>query len=228
MGDSLTTSAPWTRLIDHTLLRADANLSQIAAHCREAVECDFFSVCVNPIWVATCAKELSGTSVAVCTVVGFPLGGETTPAKSAMTAEAIELGATEIDMVIQLGALKSNQWATVENDIRAVVKAAGPHAVKVILETALLTDEEKRQACRACEAAGAAFVKTSTGFGPGGATVADVSLLKSVVGDRLKVKASGGIRDLATVRSMLEAGADRIGASAGKKLFSSEASSGGY
>lgn len=227
MGEQMTTSR-MARLIDHTLLRADANESELASHCREAIECGFFSVCVNPIWIKFCAQQLKNTSVVVCTVVGFPLGANTTASKAGMTSEAIELGASEIDMVIHLGALKSQQWKVVEEDIAAVVRAAHGRAVKVILETALLNDDEKRLACKAAESAGAAFVKTSTGFGPGGATVADVRLLKSSVSPNVKVKASGGIRNLGTLKAMIEAGADRIGASAGKKLFSNDAGAGTY
>lgn len=216
MSNEKTTIA---QLVDHTLLRADANLTEIEAHCRVALECGFFSVCVNPIWVQPCAQILRNSTVVVCTVVGFPLGANTSASKAQMAREAIELGAKEIDMVINLGALKSGQWGAVEKDISEVVKSSGKNVVKVILETTLLTEAEKIQACKVSEVAGAAFVKTSTGFGPGGATVADVALMKKTVGNRLKVKASGGIRDLATLQKMVEAGASRIGSSAGRALL---------
>lgn len=203
------------RIIDHTLLKPDATAAQIEQLCREALQYGFAAVCVNPTWVPLAARLLQGSDVKVCTVVGFPLGATSTAAKVAEARAAIAAGAREIDMVINIGALKSGLYDQVRDDIRAVVEAAHPTAtVKVILETALLTDAEKVQACRLAREAGADFVKTSTGFGPGGATVHDVALLRREVGPAMGVKASGGIRDRATALAMVQAGANRIGASA--------------
>lgn len=201
--------------IDHTLLRPEATYEQVARLCGEAAQYRFASVCLNPVHVAAAVEMLSESGVAVCTVVGFPLGATTTEVKVTETRQAIANGACEIDMVIHVGALKSGDFAAVREDIRRVADACGRHALlKVIIEAALLTDEEKVQACALAKLAGADFVKTSTGFGPGGATIADVALMRSTVGEALGVKAAGGIRDRETAESMIRAGADRIGASA--------------
>lgn len=207
-------------IIDHTLLKPDATKDQIARICEEAREFGFASVCINPTYVSFAAGLLEGTPVKVCTVVGFPLGASRSLVKAIETRDAIAAGAGEIDMVINIGALKSADDEIVERDIRAVVDAArGKALVKVILETALLTDAEKVKACLIAKASGADFVKTSTGFGPGGATVEDVRLMRSVVGSDMGVKASGGIRTLETARKMVEAGASRIGASASVSII---------
>lgn len=202
-------------MIDHTLLKPDATRDQIVKLCEEAKQYNFASVCVNPANVSLAASLLKGTPVKVCTVIGFPLGATTPTAKAMETRDAIANGATEVDMVINVGALKSGDYDLVKRDIEAVVDAArGKAIVKVILETALLTDEEKVKACLLAKIAGADFVKTSTGFGPGGATVEDIRLMRKVVGSDMGVKASGGIRNLESARKMIEAGASRIGASA--------------
>lgn len=206
--------------IDHTLLRPEATYEQVAQLCREAAEHRFASVCLNPAHVAAAAALLRGTGVAVCTVVGFPLGATTTEVKVFETRQAIQAGASEIDMVIHVGALKSGDWEAVERDIRLVALECGRDALlKVIIEAALLSDAEKVQACAIAQLAGADFVKTSTGFGPGGATLHDVALMRRTVGEDLGVKAAGGIRDLETAESMIAAGADRIGASASVKIL---------
>ena len=207
-------------LIDHTLLKADATSVDIDKLCREAIEWRFASVCVNPTWVALAASALRGSGVAVCSVVGFPLGANTPDVKQFEARRAIFDGASEIDMVINVGSLKSGDVRLVTDDIRGVVSAchAAGAVSKVIIETALLTDEEKVTACTLAKAAGADFVKTSTGFGPGGATAGDVALMRRVVGDEMGVKASGGVRDLEQVRTMVAAGATRIGASAGVRI----------
>jgi deoxyribose-phosphate aldolase len=206
--------------IDHTLLKADATSDEIDKLCREAAEWRFATVCVNPTWVARAAARLQGTGVGVCSVVGFPLGATRPDVKQYEARRAIFDGATEIDMVINVGALKSGDVRLVSDDIRAVVSACAEARVtsKVILETALLTDEEKVTACTLAKAAGADFVKTSTGFGPGGATAADVALMRRVVGTSMGVKAAGGVRDLQQARAMVAAGATRIGASAGVRI----------
>ncbi|MBI2264874.1 MAG: deoxyribose-phosphate aldolase [Armatimonadetes bacterium] len=201
-------------MIDHTLLKPDATREEIVRLCEEAKKYRFASVCVNPSHVPLCAEILRGTPVKVCTVVGFPLGATTTVAKAMETRDAIANGATEIDMVINIGALKAGNHDLVKRDIEAVREACGDKILKVILETALLSDEEKVKACQMAKEAGADFVKTSTGFGPGGATVHDVSLMRQTVGKYMGVKASGGIRDFATAQKMIQAGATRIGASA--------------
>ena len=206
--------------IDHTLLRPEATYAQVTQLCREAAEFHFASVCLNPVHVAGARALLAGSGVAVCTVVGFPLGANTTEVKVLETRQAVEAGASEIDMVIHVGALKSGDFAAVESDIRKVADACGPQVLlKVILEAALLNDEEKVQACILAKAAGADFVKTSTGFGPGGATIGDVELMRRVVGLDLGVKAAGGIRDRDTAERMIRAGADRVGASASVKIM---------
>ncbi|MGE3885352.1 MAG: deoxyribose-phosphate aldolase [Vicinamibacterales bacterium] len=206
--------------IDHTLLKPDATAEDIDKLCREAAEWRFATVCVNPTWVARAAARLRGSGVGVCSVVGFPLGATTPDVKQYEARRAIFDGATEIDMVLNVGALKSGDVRLVSDDIRAVVSACAERGAvsKVILETALLTDEEKVTACTLAKAAGADFVKTSTGFGPGGATTADVALMRRVVGADMGVKASGGVRDLQQVRAMVAAGATRIGASAGVRI----------
>jgi deoxyribose-phosphate aldolase len=203
--------------IDHTLLKQDATQAQIIQLCAEAREYQFASVCVNPTYVKLCAQLLRGSGVDTCTVVGFPLGATTEAVKVFETWEVIDLGATEVDMVINIGALKAKNYAAVLDDIAAVTEAAheGGAIVKVIIEAAMLTDEEKVIACQLCQSAGVEFVKTSTGFGPGGATVEDVALMRQTVGPDMGVKAAGGIRTLQDAQAMIAAGATRIGASAG-------------
>ncbi|MEZ5290258.1 MAG: deoxyribose-phosphate aldolase [Vicinamibacterales bacterium] len=200
-------------LIDHTLLKADATASDIEQLCREAAEHRFATVCVNPAWVALAARTLAGSGVGVCSVVGFPLGATTSDVKAYETRRAIVDGASEIDMVINVGALKSGHLPLVEQDIETVTAAcrACGATSKVIIEAALLTDDEKVTACTLAKAAGADFVKTSTGFGPGGATVADVALMRRVVGAEMGVKAAGGVRDLEQMQAMVAAGATRVG-----------------
>ena len=207
-------------LIDHTLLKPDASKADIEQLCREAAEFRFATVCVNPAWVAAAAARLRGSGVGVCSVVGFPLGATTADVKNYETRRAIFDGATEIDMVINIGALKSGDLRTVERDIEAVVDPCRQCGAlsKVIIEAALLTDEEKITACTLSKAAGADFVKTSTGFASGGATVADVALMRRVVGADMGVKAAGGVRDLEGLKAMVAAGATRVGASAGVKI----------
>jgi len=207
-------------LIDHTLLKPDATRADIEKLCREAAEFHFATVCVNPAWVALAAARLRGTGVGVCSVVGFPLGATTPDVKQYETRRAIYDGAGEIDMVINVGAMKSGDLRTTEQDIDAVVSACRQCGVvsKVIIEAALLSDEEKITACTLAKAAGADFVKTSTGFGPGGATAADVALMRRVVGAEMGVKAAGGVRDLEGLRAMVAAGATRVGASAGVRI----------
>jgi deoxyribose-phosphate aldolase len=207
-------------MIDHTLLKPDATLTDVEALCREAVEYNFASVCVNPTWVSTCARLLNGTSVVVCSVVGFPLGAATPDTKHYETRRAIFDGAREIDMVINVGALKSGDLRLVERDIEAVTAPCRESGAlsKVIIEAALLNDDEKVAACTLAKAAAADFVKTSTGFGPGGATAADVALMRRVVGAEMGVKAAGGVRDLEGLKAMVAAGATRIGASAGVRI----------
>ena len=207
-------------MIDHTLLKPDATRGDIETLCREAAEYTFASVCVNPTWVATCARLLHGSGVKVCSVVGFPLGATTADTKHFETRRAIFDGAREIDMVINVGALKSGDLRTVERDIEAVAETCreGGALSKVIIEAALLTDEEKITACTLAKAAGADYVKTSTGFAKTGATIADVQLMRRVVGPDMGVKAAGGVRDLEQVKAMAAAGASRIGASAGVKI----------
>ncbi len=218
------------KMIDHTLLKAEATKEQIVKLCEEAREYGFASVCVvNPVWVKTAAEELKGSDVKVCTVIGFPLGASTAAVKAIESADAIQNGAEEVDMVLAIGLLKSGADEAVEDDIRAVVDAAKTKAlVKVIIETSLLTEEEKVRACELSLRAGADFVKTSTGFSTGGATVEDVALMRNVVGDKAGVKASGGIRDLKDLKAMAEAGANRVGASSGVKIMKGEAVEGGY
>jgi deoxyribose-phosphate aldolase len=207
-------------MIDHTLLKPDATRPEIEALCHEAREYRFASVCVNPTWVGCCAHSLRGSDVKVCSVVGFPLGATTADTKQYETRRAIFDGAREIDMVINVGALKSGDVRLVEQDIEAVTAPCRECGVltKVIIEAALLTDEEKVTACTLAKAAGADYVKTSTGFGPGGATVADVALMRRVVGEEMGVKAAGGVRDYQAMKAMVAAGATRVGASAGVRI----------
>jgi deoxyribose-phosphate aldolase len=210
-------------LIDHTILKPDATREDIERLCAEARANCFASVCVQPHWVPLCSELLLRTSVKVCTVIGFPHGMNKPETKCFEARRAVFDGATELDMVINVGALKSRDYATVERDIRAVVECGHPRAtVKVILENAYLTDEEKVEGCALAKAAGADFVKTSTGFGPGGATVEDVALMRRVVGPEMGVKAAGGIRDAAIARRMIEAGATRLGASASLAIVQEE------
>ena len=212
-------------VIDHTILKPEATRADIVKVCREARQYGFASVCVNPYWVPLVRSELAGSKVKVCTVVGFPLGATSTEAKVAETAAALRAGAEEIDMVINVGALRSGDHEAVKLDIQQVVKAAheARAIVKVILETALLNDNEKAVACTLCKLAGADFVKTSTGFSTSGATAHDVALMRSVVGPEMGVKAAGGIRTLDDLRQMTAAGATRIGASASVKIVEATA-----
>jgi deoxyribose-phosphate aldolase len=212
-------------LIDHTLLKPDATRQDIEVLCREAAQFCFASVCVNPNWVPLCRDLLRGTGVKVCTVIGFPFGAHSPDVKAYEARRAVEQGAEEVDMVINIGALKSKDYALVEQDIRGVVQAVGKNTVvKVILETSLLTRDEKIMGSTLAKAAGADYVKTSTGFAGGGATVEDVRLMRETVGPEIGVKASGGIRTKEDVKAMVAAGATRIGASAGVKIVRGEAS----
>jgi deoxyribose-phosphate aldolase len=201
--------------IDHTLLKPEATGDQIKKLCREALEHHFYSVCINPSYVKLAAVELKSSPVKICAVIGFPLGATTTAVKAFEAREAVETGADELDMVIHVGALKSGDEAYVKKDIAAVVDAAGGKIVKVIIETGLLSDEEKVRACKLAQEAGAHFVKTSTGFGPGGAVVSDILLMRETVGPGIGVKASGGVRTTEAARKMIDAGETRIGTSSG-------------
>ena len=209
------TKATLAKTIDHTLLKAIGTEQNVRELCVEARTFGFFSVCVNPYWVPLCVHELNGSDVLVCTVIGFPLGANAPALKAEEARLAVQQGAKEVDMVINIGAVKSGNWDAVEADIRGVVKAAGKALVKVIIETCYLTEAEKVRACETVMKCGAGFVKTSTGFGTGGATVEDIKLIRKTVGDKLKIKASGGIRSYHDAIQMLDAGADRIGASSG-------------
>jgi deoxyribose-phosphate aldolase len=211
-------------MIDHTLLKPDASLSEIQKLCSEATKYNFASVCINPSFVPVCSQLLKGSDVRVCTVIGFPLGATSTASKAFETEQAIRDGAQEVDMVMNVGMLKSGEIEYVENDIFAVVSTAKRYRVlsKVILETGFLTDEEKVKACVLARRAGADFVKTSTGFGKGGATVGDIALMRRVVGSAMGVKASGGVRTREDALAMVAHGADRIGASASVKIVSGE------
>lgn len=210
-------------LIDHTALKPDTTREQIEVLCKEAIEYDFASVCVNPCYVKLCGELLKDYRIKVCTVIGFPLGATTTAAKVAEAEEAVKNGATEVDMVINVGAIKSGDFDLAKSDVAAVVQAVkGKALVKVILETCLLTEDEKVRCCNICKEAGADFVKTSTGFSTGGATVEDIKLMRSIVKPSLGVKASGGIRDYKTAKAMVDAGASRIGASASIAIVSEE------
>ncbi|MNS85342.1 Deoxyribose-phosphate aldolase 1 [compost metagenome] len=214
--------------IDHTLLKPDATKAQIEKLCAEAVEHKFFSVCVNSSYVPLCHKLLKGTSVKVCAVVGFPLGAMDTGSKAFETKKAIENGATEVDMVIHVGALKDRDLHYLKNDIAAVVSAAGGNKVKVIIETSLLSHDEKVLACQASLDAKAHFVKTSTGFNGGGATVEDIELMKSIVAGHMEIKASGGIKTVEQAQALLAAGATRLGTSSGVALTQGQEVGGGY
>lgn len=207
------------KYFDHTILKPSATCADVEKICEEAMEYGFFSVCVNPVHVSLVSEKLADSGVKTCSVIGFPLGANTTALKAAETERAIADGADEIDMVINVGALIEGSFSFVEADVRAVVEAAGNGIVKVILETCMLDDDQIVSACELCKKAGAHFVKTSTGFGGGGATVHDVALMKKTVGDALEVKASGGIKNLADTEAMIKAGADRIGASAGVAIM---------
>lgn len=208
------------KYIDHTLLRADSTEEQIVNICNESKKYDFMSVCINPYWVKKAAESLQGSNVKVCTVVGFPLGANLTEVKVFETKQAIKDGANEIDMVINVGELKNKNYEVVKNDIKAVVDAAKGLAVtKAIIETCLLTDEEKVKVCELAKEAGIDFVKTSTGFSTGGATAGDVKLMRKTVGPNLGVKASGGVRSLEDAKKFIEAGATRLGASSGVKII---------
>lgn len=207
------------RMIDHTLLKANATRAQIEKLCDEALEYHFASVCVNTCWVPLAHEKLAGSDVKTCCVVGFPLGAMLPEAIAAETRLAVEAGADEVDMVINVGWLKDGDYDAVRDQIVGVVKAAAGKCVKVIIECCLLTDEEKVKACELSVEAGATFVKTSTGFSTGGATVADVALMRKTVGDRCKVKAAGGIHTAEEAKAMVEAGADRLGCSAGIQIM---------
>lgn len=208
-------------MIDHTILKPEATEAAVQKIIDEAKEYNFFSVCINPCWVAFASEQLADTDVAVCTVIGFPLGANTPEVKAYEATDAIKNGANEVDMVINIGALKSQQYDYVRQDIQGVVDAAkGKALVKVIIETALLTDEEKVKACELAKEAGADFVKTSTGFSTGGAKVADIRLMRETVGPDMGVKASGGVHNAEEALAMIEAGATRIGASTGVAIVS--------
>ena len=216
------------KYIDHTLLKADASQEQIETLIEEAKKYDFASVCVNPTWVNFAAQALKATDVKVCTVIGFPMGANTPELKAFETSDAIQNGANEIDMVINIGALKSRNFDLVERDILAVVEAAKGTLVKVIIETCLLTDDEKVKACQIAQKAGADFVKTSTGFSTGGATVEDVALMRKTVGPDMGVKASGGARSYEDALAFIKAGATRIGASSGVAIMEGDVANGDY
>ena len=217
-----------SKYIDHTVLAADADEKKIEKLCQEARDNDFASVCVNTCWVKKCAELLDGTDVNVCTVVGFPLGAMDTEAKAFEAALAVKNGATEVDMVLNVGYMKSGMYKEAEEDIRRVKQACDGKLLKVILETCLLTKEEIVKASELAVAAGADYVKTSTGFSKGGATAEDVALMRKTVGDKLGVKASGGIRDYETAVKMIEAGASRLGCSAGIAIINGAASDAEY
>lgn len=209
----------YAAMIDHTLLKAEATKGQVQQICEEAKQYGFASVCVNPTWVKFSAEQLAGSEVKVCTVIGFPLGATTSTVKAFETKDAIANGAGEIDMVINIGALKDANYDLVRDDIKAVVDAANGTLVKVIIESCLLTDEEKVKACELAVEAGADFVKTSTGFSTGGATAEDIALMRKTVGPDIGVKASGGVRSLEDMKLMVQNGATRIGASSGVAIM---------
>ena len=217
------------KYIDHTVLKADTPKAKVQQIIDEAIQYDFMSVCINPTWVSFAAEKLAATDVKVCTVIGFPLGANTSTVKALEAAEAIKNGADEVDMVINIGAAKDGDWDLVESDIQAVVDASKDVTTKVIIETSLLTDEEKVKACQAAVRAGADFVKTSTGFSTAGATVADIALMRQTVGPDLGVKASGGVRSIADAQAMIEAGATRLGTSNGVDIMKGNVADGnGY
>ncbi|MBS0736078.1 deoxyribose-phosphate aldolase [Streptococcus suis] len=216
------------KYIDHTILKPETTQEQVEKILAEAKEYDFASVCVNPTWVALAAKSLKDSDVKVCTVIGFPLGANTPAVKAFETKDAISNGADEIDMVINIGALKTGNYDLVLEDIKAVVAASGDKLVKVIIEACLLTDDEKVKACQLSQEAGADYVKTSTGFSTGGATVADVALMRKTVGPDMGVKASGGARSYEDAIAFIEAGASRIGASSGVAIMNGAQADGDY
>ena len=228
--DMLARSATnYSRMIDHTLLKPDATSADIRKLCEEAIRFRFFSVCINPSFISLAGKLLASEDIKICTVIGFPLGAITPESKADEASRAVLLGANELDMVMAIGRLKEGDHKFVEEDILGVVQAAAGRPVKVIIETSLLNESEKRSACEAALAAGAQFVKTSTGFSGGGATVNDIRLMKSVVGEKMEVKASGGVRSLDEIVALVDAGATRIGTSQGPKIFShAEAAPGEY
>ena len=216
-------------IIDHTILKADATKEAVEKICKEAIEYKFASVCINPANIALCAELLKGSGVKVCTVIGFPLGANTSEVKAFETKDAIEKGANEVDMVINIGKLKDKDYDYVKKDIEAVVEAAkGKALTKVIIETCLLTDEEKVKACELAKEAGADFVKTSTGFSTGGSTPEDIKLMRETVGPEMGVKASGGVRSLKDAKAVIENGATRIGASASVAICNGQTTSGNY
>ena len=217
------------KYIDHTVLKADTPKAKVQQIIDEAIQYDFMSVCINPTWVSFAAEKLAATDVKVCTVIGFPLGANMSAVKAFEASEAIKNGADEVDMVINIGAAKDGDWDLVESDIQAVVDASGDVLTKVIIETSLLTDEEKVKACQAAVRAGADFVKTSTGFSTAGATVADIALIRQTVGTDLGVKASGGVRTIADAQAMIDAGATRLGTSNGVDIMKGNVADGnGY
>ncbi len=217
------------KYIDHTVLKADTQKAKVQQIIDEAIQYDFMSVCINPTWVSFAAEKLAATDVKVCTVIGFPLGANMSAVKAFEASEAIKNGADEVDMVINIGAAKDGDWDLVESDIQAVVDASGDVLTKVIIETSLLTDEEKVKACQAAVRAGADFVKTSTGFSTAGATVADIALMRQTVGPDLGVKASGGVRSIADAQAMIDAGATRLGTSNGVDIMKGNVADGnGY
>lgn len=222
------TTLPLESYIDHTLLKPEATEAQIKTLCSEAKQFNFKTVCVNPQFVALAAKELKNTEVGVCTVIGFPLGASTSETKAFETQDAIKSGATEIDMVISIGNLISRNDSIVLRDIEAVVKAAGKTPVKVILETALLTQDQIAKACQLCTDAKASFVKTSTGFSTRGASIDDIVIMKANISSEMKIKASGGIRTKEDALKYIDAGVDRLGTSAGKEIIKGEVSSKDY
>lgn len=217
------------KYIDHTVLKADTSKAKVQQIIDEAIQYDFMSVCINPTRVSFAAKQLATTDVKVCTVIGFPLGANTSAVKAFEAADAIKHGADEVDMVINIGAAKDGDWDLVESDIQAVVDASGDVLTKVIIETSLLTDEEKIKACQAAVRAGADFVKTSTGFSTAGATVSDIALMRQTVGPDMGVKASGGVRSIADAQAMIDAGATRLGTSNGVDIMKGNVADGnGY
>jgi len=217
------------KYIDHTVLKADTPKAKVQQIIDEAIQYDFMSVCINPTWVSFAAEKLAATDVKVCTVIGFPLGANTSTVKAFEAAEAIKNGADEVDMVINIGAAKDGDWDLVESDIQAVVDASKDVTTKVIIETSLLTDEEKVKACQAAVRAGADFVKTSTGFSTAGATVSDIALMRQTVGPDMGVKASGGVRSIADAQAMIDAGATRLGTSNGVDIMKGNVADGnGY
>lgn len=216
------------KYIDHTLLKADATYDKITILCEEAKQYKFASVCVNGYWVKKCAELLKGSDVMVCTVIGFPLGAMASSAKAFETKNAIQDGASEVDMVLNVGEMKAGNYDVVRDDVKAVVAAAQGHCVKVILENCLLTKDEIVKACKLCMEAGATFVKTSTGFSTSGATPEDVKLMKDTVNGVCKVKAAGGVRCYEDMETMIQAGADRIGTSAGVMLVQKKENTTGY